>query len=88
MNSDNQHIPSLFDRLNQAPQVLTPRQSRLISFLKNGGRHSALDISFTLHIGDARSEIRNLRKMGIVVSDMWVNAPSGSRYKLFWIENE
>lgn len=79
--------PSLFDQPRKPARALTPRQTRLINLLRDGGKYSAIDISIRLHIGDARSEIRNLRKMGIAVCDEWKPGKDGeNRYKLYWIE--
>lgn len=81
--------PSLFDQPHSKAKVLTPRQERLVKLLRDGGKYSAIDISIRLHIGDARSEIRNLRKMGIAVCDEWKPSKDGvNRYKLYWIERE
>lgn len=79
--------PSLFDQPRKPALDLSPRQTRLINLLRNGGKYSAIDISIRLHIGDARSEIRRLRKMGIIVCDEWIPGKDGeSRYKRYWIE--
>lgn len=84
---DYTNQPSLFDQPREQARALTPRQTRLINLLRDGGKYSAIDISIRLRIGDARSEIRNLRKMGIAVCDEWVPGKDGeNRYKLYWIE--
>ncbi len=85
--NDLNNQPSLFDLPRKPARALTSRQTRLINLLREGSKYSAIDISIRLHIGDARSEIRNLRKMGIAVRDEWVRGKDGdNRYKLYWIE--
>ncbi len=84
---DLNNQPSLFDQPRKPAGALTPRQTRLINLLRDGGKYSAMDISIRLRIGDARSEIRNLRNKGIAVLDEWVPGKDGeNRYKLYWIE--
>lgn len=86
MNIKNNQ-PSLFNQPRKQARELTQRQIRLINLLRDGYKYSAIDISIQLHIGDARSEIRNIRKMGIEVRDKWVTGrEGGNRYKLYWIE--
>ena len=90
MSTEKQRNQSLFDAFGKPERVstLSSRQQRLVTYLKNGGKHSAIDISIALHIGDARSEIRNIRNLGICVSDEWVACKGGGKYKLYWIANE
>lgn len=76
--------PNIAERSTSA-RTLTTRQKRLIALLKSGSKHSVIDIANALHIGDPRSDIRDLRRMGIVVNDEWVTSAYGNRYKLFWI---
>lgn len=84
---DLNNQPPLSCRPRKQAMALTPRQTRLINLLRDGGKYSAIDISVRLHIGDARSVIRDLRKMGIAVCDEWKTGKNGkSRYKLYWIE--
>ena len=65
---------------------MNKKQAQLYNLLSSGSRYSVIDIAVRLHIGDPRSVIRDLRKMGIVVSDVWVEGKEGSRYKLYWID--
>lgn len=64
---------------------LTPIQSKVLNLLSDGGQHSTVDISTTLHIADPRSEIRHLRCSGVEVSDIWVVGQYGARYKRYFI---
>lgn len=41
-----------------------------------------------LNIGDPRSTIRNLRKKGFIVRDEWRETVTGSRFKMYWIDNK
>ena len=67
---------------------MNDKQAQTYHLLSSGSRYSVIDIALRLHIGDPRSVIRDFRKMGINVSDVWVNGLKGSRYKLYWIKEE
>ena len=67
---------------------MNEKQAQVYRLLSSGSRYSVIDIALRLHIGDPRSVIRDLRKMNINVSDVWVNGSNGSRYKLYWIKKE
>ena len=67
---------------------MNEKQAQVYRLLSSGSRYSVIDIALRLHIGDPRSVIRDLRKMNINVSDVWVNGSNGSRYKLYWIKRE
>lgn len=67
---------------------MNEKQAQVYHLLSSGSRYSVIDIALRLHIGDPRSVIRDLRKMGINVSDVWVGGFNGSRYKLYWIKKE
>lgn len=58
---------------------------RVYSLLSDGCRHSVIDISRRLGIGDPRSVIRDLRNAGVQVCDVWERAQNGNRYKSYWI---
>ncbi len=62
------------------------QSERLFELFNNGGKYSVVDIMMRLWIGDPRSVIRYLRKSGVEVLDEWRTAPSGNRYKVYWIE--
>lgn len=65
---------------------LTKRQQRLVTLLSDGGKHSVISIANRLIIGDPRAEIRDLRNLGIDVSDVWVkNRDNRGRHKLYFI---
>lgn len=66
---------------------MTEKQARVYKLLISGSRYTVIDIALRTHVGDPRSVIRDLRKMGIVVSDEWIEGNS-SRYKRFWIKPE
>lgn len=71
-----------------ATKQMTKRQVRVFQLLKSGGKHSVMDIANKLFIGDPRSCIRDLRKMGIEVKDEYIDTKSGNgRYKRYWIED-
>lgn len=60
-------------------------QRRVYNFLLQGGRHSVADISEALRLSDPRALIRDLRHKGIAISDEWVKAVHGSRYKRYFV---
>ena len=62
------------------------KQAQAILLLSDGGKHTAMDLSFRCRISDPRSTIRDIRNRGIVVCDEWVEE-NGSRFKRYWIEN-
>lgn len=51
------------------------------------GQYSVIQITKILHIADPRSVIRDLRKSGVNVSDVWRKTKQGARYKLYFIKN-
>lgn len=66
---------------------LTPLQYKLFSILSDGRKHSSIELMRSMHISDPRSEIRYLRKHGIIVSDEWHTHPElGTRYKRYFIQ--
>lgn len=67
---------------------LTPLQTKVKNILSDGGQHSTADISTALHIGDPRSIIRGLRRLGIPVVDVWVMGQYGVRFKRYFICGE
>ena len=67
---------------------MNEKQAKVYRLLSSGSRYSVIDIALKLHIGDPRSIIRDLRKMGIKVSDMWMISSEGGRYKRYWIKEE
>lgn len=69
----------------QEKKALTPRQAALCALLSGGGAFSVVDIIRALPIGDPRSEIRNLRNIGVNVQDVWATGYSGTRFKLYFI---
>lgn len=63
-------------------------QRRVYNFLLQGGRHSVADISAALRLSDPRALIRDLRHKGIAISDEWVKAEHGGRFKRYFIRKE
>lgn len=71
---------------NEVPCRTGSEQARkVIDMLSDGYRHTVVDITQKLCIGDPRSVIRDIRKAGIEVCDSWEKAESGNRYKTYWI---
>lgn len=66
---------------------MTEKQRRLYDYLSTG-KHSVIDIMSSLMMADPRSIIRNLRENGIMVCDEWRRTVTGSKYKVYWIEDE
>ena len=67
---------------------LTPQQIRVFNLLSDGAHHTTADISAELKLSDPRGIIRNIRALGIVISDYWVNADYGRRFKRYFIRKE
>lgn len=65
---------------------LNRHQFRIYSLLSNGGQYSTLDISDKLGIGDPRSSIRYLRRMGIHIADFWCVGNYGIRFKRYFLK--
>lgn len=63
-------------------------QRRVYNFLLQGGRHSVADISAALRLSDPRALIRDLRHKGIAISDEWVKAEHGGRFKRYFIQQD
>lgn len=63
-------------------------QRRVYNFLLQGGRHSVADISAALRLSDPRALIRDLRHKGIAISDEWIRAEHGGRFKRYFIRKE
>ena len=63
-------------------------QRRIYNFLLQGGHHSVADISAALRLSDPRALIRDIRAKGIAISDEWIKAKHGGRFKRYFIQNE
>ena len=63
-------------------------QKRVLSLLQRGEKLSAADITVALHVSDPRSHIRDLRAKGVIISDEWVKAEHGGRFKRYFIRKE
>jgi hypothetical protein len=63
-------------------------QSRLLSLLSDGKAYTIADISIALKLSDPRSVIRNLRRKGYPIGDMWHKAVYGTRYKRYFLRND
>lgn len=63
-------------------------QRRVYNFLLQGGCHSVADISAALRLSDPRALIRDLRHKGILISDCWVKAEHGGRFKRYFVRKE
>ena len=59
-------------------------QRRVFDLLSDGVPRSVADISVALRLSDPRSTVRYLRKMGICVSDVWVQE-NRMRFKRYFI---
>ena len=57
------------------------QQRTIHAYLMKGGWHSAVHLNRIGHTGDARKIISRLRRRGVTISDRWVTAPDGVRYK-------
>ena len=57
------------------------QQRTIHAYLMKGGWHSAVHLNRIGHTGDARKIISRLRRRGVTISDRWVIAPDGVRYK-------
>lgn len=64
---------------------MTARQLKVYDLLRSG-KHSVISIMQHLNIGDPRSTIRDLRKMGIIIRDEWRETVDGGRFKMYWID--
>lgn len=76
------------DRMGKGSKSLPYHQQRVYDLLSSGGMFSVVDISMRLRLSDPRSIIRNLRRSGISVGDVWVNTAYGSRYKRYFIKRD
>ncbi len=63
-------------------------QRRVYNFLLQGGRHSVADISAALRLSDPRALIRDLRHKGLEISDEWIKAEHGGRFKRYFVRKE
>lgn len=63
---------------------LNRNEYRLYLLLMEGGMYATFDIAERLGIPDPRSTVRYLRKMGICVSDVWVQE-NRMRFKRYFI---
>ena len=68
--------------------TLSPHQFRLYSALRQRAGSSTVDLVRTLRIADPRATIRDLRKAGIAIGDVWCRTPEGLRYKRYFLRKE
>lgn len=64
---------------------LNPNEYRVFSLLLTGAKLATFDIAERLNIPDPRSTVRYLRKMGIHVSDIWVQE-NRMRFKRYFLK--
>lgn len=83
---DTRAIVRRYDKDNRF--YLPFHQRRVFNLLSDGVPRSAADISAELRLSDPRGTIRCLRKRGIEVSDQWITAAHGSRFKRYFIRKE
>ena len=70
---------------------ITPRdihQLRVLRLLADGRAYTIAEISTALKLSDPRSVIRNLRRKGYPIGDMWQKAVYGTRYKRYFLRND
>ena len=68
---------------------LPPQQKRIYNFLLSAhSPQSVAEIATAIHQCDPRAHIRNLRKRGIAVADIWCKSSEGIRYKRYFIRKE
>lgn len=63
-------------------------QARLLSLLSDGKQYTIADISIALKLSDPRGVIRNLRRKGYQICDVWHKAVYGTRYKRYFLRND
>lgn len=61
---------------------------RLYALMQDGRKRSAADISIALRLSDPRSIIRDLRHKGVRILDQWRKAEHGTRYKVYYLNND
>lgn len=69
----------------RAISQLGRQQGRVLRLLLKGDKLSGGEIARALGMSDPRGHIRDLRRKGYPISDMWVTTQYGTRYKLFFI---
>lgn len=67
---------------------LSPSEFRVFLHLQHAGDSSTLELSRALNLTDPRSTIRDLRKAGIAVGDVWCTTTDGVRYKRYFVRKE
>ncbi len=66
---------------------LSPLQYSLFILLSNGKRYSSHKIMQLIHTSDPRKEVQYLRRKGVDVLDVWVDATQKiPRHKRYWID--
>lgn len=63
-------------------------QLRVLSMLSDGRAYTIAEISTALKLSDPRGIIRNLRRKGYPIGDMWQKAVYGTRYKKYFLRND
>lgn len=97
MNSKTKAAPNGSGNTNRFSSVrrnkdnkrsLSHQRKRLFSLLSDGFPRTAAEISAELNLCDPRGLIRDLRKLGIPVSDFWVTGTYGRHFKRYFIRKE
>lgn len=65
---------------------LSRQERQVYSLLSDGVPRSVADISRDLKISDPRGIIRDLRKRGFCISDIWIKNEFGNRFKRYFIK--
>ncbi len=60
-------------------------KQRVLTRLGDGRRYNVAQLTIECHTSDPRGIIRDLRRQGYNVADEWVQSPTGSRFKEYWL---
>lgn len=63
---------------------MMPNKHKVLRLLSDGKGYSVLGIMKALFITDPRSTIRDLRKEGYNITDIWCKTDDGKRYKRYY----
>ena len=66
---------------------LSPQQKLVYDYLMTGRTLSTMIAITSLSIGDVRTRIAELRKLGIAIKDKWAKDFGEGKYKQYFIED-
>ena len=81
--SENPKVPALI-REGKVTKTFSNSTNKVLNLLLAGGEYSTIELMERTRVADQRNSIRDLRNVGIPVSDYWIEC-GFTRFKMYFI---